>query len=183
MTKPKILLISALFIFSLPTFCQDNYREIGLSINDEFNFGFVYKKQKAERKYLVYDAAANFSILSSNGNNTVTAGLFFALGFERRVDIAEKVQFLHGWQPSLSLGTITNSDNLDILTIEPGLGYRLGFLYSFSDNLYVSLEGIANASMSILFNDDIEGTPTSTNIGFSPNNVTLNLIYRFQKKG
>ncbi len=187
MTKSKYLIAYAFFFFSTSLFAQNNFREVGLSLSDNFNMGFTYKKQKAENRYISYDLlTANFGFISTSNNNPLTnisAG--FAVTFEKRRDIANKVQFIHGWSPGLGIShTVldSSSESSEITFSSPSLGYRLGFLYQFSENFYASLQGQIIARANLQFRSDNEDTLNTFGVGFSQQDVSLNLVYRFKKK-
>lgn len=185
MTNLKYLLISSFFLFSTTTLAQNNFKEIGMAVGDEFNLSFVYKQQKSEQRYISYDLLfANFGVLSGSSSTIYSFNTGLSITFEKRKEIAEKVQFIHGWSPSLGVGFIGSGSEsaVDAGTITPGLGYRLGFLYSFSENFYISLQGQVAARAALFINGDSENTPTSINVGFSQSDLGLNLVYRFRKK-
>ncbi|MDW3195160.1 MAG: hypothetical protein R8G66_22490 [Cytophagales bacterium] len=186
MTKPKFLFLTSFLIFSTSLFAQNDFREIGLSVRDEFNLAFVYKKQRAENRYISFDVLfANLSVSSNSGRSSTSFSTGLSVTFENRKEIAEKVQFIHGWAPSLSIGNNRSSGNnsdFSSTIFTPGVGYRLGFMYLFAEQFYASLQGQIGASMSYQFNPDIDGTPATFNAGFSQQDVSLILAYRFRKR-
>ena len=186
MTKPKFFFLTVFLIFSTSLFAQNDFREIGLSVRDELNLAFVYKKQRAENRYLSFDVLfANLSVSSNSGSTFASFSTGLSVTFENRNEIAEKVRFIHGWTPGFSIGVNRvngNNNDASATIFTPGVGYRLGFMYLFSEQFYASLQGQVGASMSYQFNPDIDGTPTTFNFGFSQQDVSLNLVYRFRKK-
>lgn len=186
MTKPKYLLLVALITFSTSLFAQNDFREVGLSLGDNFNMAFVYKQQKAKNRYISYDVLmTNFGITSTSDSNPLTnfsTGL--SVTFEKRKDIGEKIQFIRGWSPGIAVSVfIVNRDTetSSVTTVSPSLGYRMGFLYQFSENFYASLQGQVVSRLSLQFGDDGESI-TTFRAGFSQQDVNLNLVYRFKKK-
>lgn len=183
MNRTKYLLITAFFIFSTSLFAQNDFREAGLSVGDNFNLAFVYKQQKAENRYISYDLLfARFGLISNSSNELSTVSLGLAVTFEKRKDIAEKVQFIHGWSPELSVGLASGGDNSTLVTLGPALGYRLGFLYQFSDQFYASIQGRVLGRVNIALSNGDASTSTNAQIGFSQEDVRLNFVYRFRKK-
>ncbi len=182
MTKPKFLFITTFFIFSTSLFAQNDFREVGLSLGDNFNMAFVYKIQKAENRYLSYDLlATNFGFISGSDNTLSNFSGGLAVTFEKRKSIGEKVQFIRGWSPGMNVSVIVLDDET-VTTLSPSLGYRLGFLYQASENFYVSLQGQIVSRLNLQFDSDNENSFTTFGVGFSQQDVNINLVYRFKKK-
>lgn len=144
---------------------------------------FVYKIQKAENRYLSFDLlATNFGFISSDNNTISTFSSGLAVTFEKRNDLGEKVQFIRGWSPGINVSLLLPQDNETLTLVSPSLGYRLGFLYQASEKFYISLQGQVVSRLNLHFNGDSENLPTTFNIGFSQEDVSINLVYRFKKK-
>ncbi|MEM1216598.1 MAG: hypothetical protein AAGJ82_12975 [Bacteroidota bacterium] len=167
----------------LLTFCCTNQvlvaqsatHEVGLRLTDLEDIGFIYKKQKAENRF------TRFRVGSVNVNvqeDIFSLGLAAAIGFEKRKNIANKLSFIHGWEPSLFVSTTSVNDDV-ISSVTPGIGYVLGFQYDFSDNFYLSLESIPSLSASFQFGDNVPDNNYRINAGFNANAIALTAAYRF----
>lgn len=186
MTKPKFFFLTTFLIFSTSLFAQNNYREIGMSLSDNFTMGFVYKKQKAENRFINFQSSfANVSVNSFSGATGTNIDLGFSFTLEKRENLAEKLQFLHGWSPGFRLRhnrIDADSDGVSVTNFTPIISYRLGFLYNCSESFYIALQGAISSSVTFAVGGDTEGISTVFNLGFSQNAVSLNLVYRFRKK-
>lgn len=182
----KYLLLSVVITWGFTGLAQNNMRELGLGIGDQFSLNFLYKQQTAEKRYVSYDLVLARVGISSNSDITsasIAAGI--GVTFEKRKDITEKVQFIHGWSPSFQVdinNLSTDSDDSSVSFISPGLGYRLGFLYHISENFYTAVQGQVSTNVTFIVSEPLEGTPTQIEAGFSPAFVTLAVVYRFPKK-
>lgn len=168
-----------LFFFQNQSQAQYDMREIGTRLQSFDNFGIVYKKQTDTNEYTRYQAA-----LGEIGYADAGAGLFatnfsFGLGWEKRVDVADDLQFVHGWNPQAGLG-FTSASGINRFTINLAMGYILGAQYNISDKFYVSLETIPQIAFST-----VQGNGQDIyNAGFRFNSdvAFLTFVYRFRPK-
>ncbi len=145
--------------------------EIGVRLNSFEDFDFIYKKERNENSYMRYRVASLQAGLIDAGSNggTLTLNLNFALGWEKRKDIAEKLQFIHGWEPFVQLAFISESS-----TVGAGIGYVLGFQYNFSESFYLNLETIPSLRTVV-----VRESASSLIADFNSNAIALTLAYRF----
>lgn len=164
-------------------------REIGLTLNGANNFGLVYKKQKAENKYINYQFAY-FNGEFAYSENRVRLGLNIGLSaaFEKRKSINENFVFARGLVVGMGvLGNHTefrnnnNSISSSALRLSPRIGYLLGGQYHISDKFYVGLDVIPSFIASVDMDRD---QPTEYNIStnFNMDAVTLNFVYKFSNE-
>ena len=74
------------------------------------------------------------------GGDAIGAAIGFNIGWENRKPITSKLQFLHGFEPGFFLSPSI---------AELRLGYVLGFQYSLSDELFMNIETVPNASATV----------------------------------
>ena len=154
-------------------------REIGTRLQSFDNFGIVYKKQTYENRYTRYQAAFGEIGYADAGNGLFTTNFTFGMGWEKRVEVADDLQFVHGWSPGAGLGLATGS-GLTRVTVNLSLGYILGAQYNISDKFYVSLETVPQ----IAFNTVQGNGQDLYNGGFQFNSdlAFLTFVYRFKPK-
>lgn len=178
----KSILLGALLVgFTQTANAQTKKYEIGLKANSLNNFGLLYKLERAENKFLRLSAGFNTAWSFGAPTEVFSVGHSFSVGFERRVGITDKFQFLHGIMPGVGLRySLTTFENLE--THELGgsvnLGYIIGFQYNFAKSFYVGLETIPTVSVGTrnLLNS------SSVNVGASIRpNVGVTFIYQFEK--
>lgn len=156
-----------------------NWLEMGLRLRGVDNLDFIYKKQVGENRYKrIRLLFSDLEFRRLNDTNLFSASLGGALGWEKRRTVAEKVQFLHGWEPFLNLSFNATDEQFGLSTTL-GVGYVLGFQLMVSEQLYAALETIP--SLNVNFNAG-EAAPDSVALGagFNSNAVALTLVYRFQ---
>ena len=187
-----ITLLIAIFLslFHPHTHAQTVHHELGVRLKglDFGSFGFIYKKQKAENKFRRYRfVVANFFFQNDKSRKLSNAYLSFAIGTEKRKQITQKLHFVHGLEPFLTLGTVSSEHfsqqiNNTTYRINPGIGYILGFQYDISDNFYANIEAIPTISGTIIMNDKGHRELISVNAGFATTAIALSLVYRFEKE-
>jgi hypothetical protein len=157
---------------------QDMSRELGLRFSGVQDIDFMYKKSEDGMKYKRYRvAASNVRLLISEGTD-FGFEINLAAGVEKRQNIADKLKFIHGWEPGFNF-SLVNSDGSTGGDIGVFLGYVLGFQYDFSDKFYVSLETIPTLSVSTFYEDEIFADVIDVNAGFNSNAVAVTLAYKF----
>lgn len=155
------------------------WREVGLRLSRFDDFDFIYKKQIEEGRYKRFRLLlSNFQFRRANNTNIFSASIGGAIGWENRRIIADKVQFIHGFEPFLILNT-TATEDLSNLGVNTGLGYVLGFQLMATEHFYVALEAIP--AIRVAFNSgDTVPDSFSASADFNSNAVSLTLVYRFQ---
>lgn len=177
-----LLTITILTLVSQSLFGQAENRELGIRLTGFQNFDFIYKKGIEENKLTRYRLGfANLGFQNTTNNKNFNFSLGFAIGVEKRRNIAENLQFIHGLEPTLSLALSTNDDIFN-LSIKPGIGYVLGFQYNVSDKFYVNIETIPSLSTSFIIDNNGFNDMYSINAGFNSNAIALSLVYQFKKK-
>lgn len=152
--------------------------EIGLRLSGLENFDFIYKKslsQDTYRRYRVFTSSATFFNLdgTSIGDFSVNA----AIGKERRLPIADKLNFIRGPEYSAGLNLVGTDDNFQFLVVV-GIGYVLGFTYQVSDKFFIGLETIPSVSIGY---GNGSSQVVAFSAGFNSNAIALTAVYRFDK--
>jgi hypothetical protein len=156
-----------------------SWREMGLRLSGVNDFDFIYKKQIDENRYKRFRLLfSNLQFRRLNNTNLFDASVGGAIGWEKRRAIAEKVQFLHGWEPFLLIN-FNGTDERVGLSTTLGVGYVLGFQLMVSEQFYAALETIPSLSVDL---NAGEAAPDAVALGarFNSNAVSLTLVYRFQ---
>ncbi len=185
----KILaLLLPIYFISTTSKAQEVNREIGLQMSNLNDFSFIYKKQRSANKYLRIRAGNfNFTANISNDNSFGGIAAGFGIGFEKRKSIDDKLEFIHGFEPTLSVQRTNQSSPSSILdqrtidNISPSLGYILGFQLAASKFLSISLETRPSLTVSMTSDNGFKSTDYRGSLGFSSNAVTLGFHYRFMK--
>ncbi|NBC08968.1 MAG: hypothetical protein GVY26_17390 [Bacteroidetes bacterium] len=181
----KTIYITFFLLFSICFFAQSQsvdssmWREMGLRLSSVDDFVFIYKKQLEENRFKRFRFAfSNIGFRTfENIDNTFSLSIGGAIGWEKRKQIAEKVQFIHGWEPALRIFLDDNANGTGLL-FRTSIGYVLGFQLMVSEHFYAALETIPSLSTDIgvgLRDDEF-----AVNAGFSSNSIALTLVYRFQ---
>ncbi|HKK79382.1 MAG TPA: hypothetical protein VJ933_07115 [Phaeodactylibacter sp.] len=174
-----VLLLSLSLQAHSQTSDSTSWREMGLRLSGVDNLDFIYKKQLGENRYKrIRLLFSDLQFRRLNDTNLFNASLGGALGWEKRRTIAEKVQFLHGWEPFLNLSFNSTNDRFGLNTIL-GVGYVLGFQLTVSEQFYVALETIPSLSIN-LNAGEAASDAVAVGAGFNSNAVALTLVYRFQ---
>ena len=175
MKQISILIMLLLFIGCSSVTAQTH--ELGLRLNSLEDFNFIYKKEKNEATFVRY-RFTNLQTLFSADLSNISMG--FAIGWEKRKDVTEKLQFVHGWEPVASLQYTSAGEGTDTINTRVGVGYVLGFQYNFSESFYLNMEAIPTLSTLLVgFGNEFD---LFTNFGFNTNAVALTAAYRFVPK-
>ncbi len=182
----KILskIISILLLFTLvnnESKAQSNNREIGLRFTALNSAKIVYKIGITENKYRRFTFGAfNGALypLSSNIMNSSFVGSM-SFGIEKRISIAEKLKFIHGFEPNVILGYNINNGKF---SPQGGLslGYIIGFQYDFSDSFYMNLEVVP--SIGAIAYKSYYNNNYSFNANVSSSPFAVSAVYKFKKK-
>jgi len=150
-----LLLFTILFVglSEAQTVRQDNYttpmkgvqQEVGIQLSNLSSFGFLYKRQYRQNKYIVLDALSNGLRFGINSNTFYDGNNFtVAVGHERRRSIAkDNVSFIRGLGASLGYSTyyVDHIDHFHTYRSGTlGVFYKLGFNFKTEKNWNFSLE-------------------------------------------
>jgi hypothetical protein len=161
-------IIFILSIISLDSLAQNH--EVGLKLKGFSDFDFIYKKQKSEHLYKRINVGfGNLALGGISGNSIFILEAGLGIGNERRKEIADKLDFIRGWQYLLS-GSISNGSlqmnnggfNINVtggaVAITPGMGYLLGLNYRMNERFSFGLEFIPSLNASFVFGGSSSGT-------------------------
>lgn len=152
--------------------------ELGIRLNSFDNFGFIYKHGQSPDKLVRYRLAfANLRFQNLQNRSAITASCAFAIGWESRSDITEKLQFVRGPEPSVSVGYSTSQD-INNLALSVAFGYVLGFQYNFSESFYLAIETIPSIS-SDFSSSNVQFDLSRVSLGFDSNAIALSAVHRF----
>jgi len=157
--------------------------EIGLRFSSVENFDFIYKKELATDVYRrVRFLTANLQFSTVNERTFVNFNVGAAIGKEKRVRLTEKLKFHHGWEPGLFIGVSNFQDNNFFgrtnITINPFIGYVLGFQLAVSNRFVLGIETIPTANI-LLNTAQVGGNSFQFSAGFNSNIIALTGVYRF----
>jgi len=184
------LTLTAGMLFNSGIKAQSQTHEVGMRFSSLENFDFIYKKELEENKLRRYSLGfTNLNFIDRENNEAFNFGLGFAIGTEKRKQIAEKLKFIHGFEPFAELNftssEISDDDRRNSGQVIAGLGYVLGFQYDFSDKFYVNLETVPSLYGAVNFaetsEDEISEDGYEIGAGFNSNAIAVSLVYRFTK--
>lgn len=160
---------------------QNDFHEIGTRFNSFDDFGIIYKKQTDENRYTRYNLAfTNIGVTTGNLTTAFNGGVGFGMGWEKREELSEKLQFVHGFSPS---ATVNHSDaGNGITAVGLSMGYVLGVQYNVSSEFYVSIEAVPSFTVTGLFPGGNQSSTFNFNVGGTTQNAALTVAYRFQRK-
>lgn len=150
-------------------------REIGLRLSNFDNFGAIYKKELSENRYFRVSAAVfNFNLnLVESGTSNIN--LYLSSGIEKRRNIGEKFNFIHGINFNGGINFQGNTE-ASITQISLGAGYLLGFIYDLNDHFYIGLETIPSINVGLTSSGDSNYLFVSG--GFNSTSNALTLVYK-----
>lgn len=179
--KTLLFLVLTWLVLTTTTQAQGVMRELGVRAMNINQIDLVYKKAKSDHKYLRYRMAyGGFEYQSALPMAMARGQLGLAIGLEKRRDIANRLQWVHGWEPAAHLGYFYDAQRgVGVFTALAGIGYIVGFQYNFSPSFYVSAEVIP----SIMANATLAGGNGSNTFGvradFRSNLAGITAAYRF----
>lgn len=160
---------------------QNDFHEIGTRFSSFDDFGVIYKKQTDENRYTRYNLAfTNIGVTTGNLTTAFNGGVGFGMGWEKRNELSEKLQFVHGFNPSASVNH-TDAGN-GVTAIGLSLGYILGVQYNVSSEIYVSIEAVPSLTVTGLIPGGEQSSTFNFNVGGNSQNAALTVAYRFQRK-
>ena len=176
----RTLLLLACLFSSLNAATQSNTKELGIRFTSLDRYDLLYKKEVKQDVYRRLGLAfLNLSYVTREGFDGGSANIGGSIGRERRRQVSERVTFAHGLQVSANVGIAGAGDNTQV-QVAPGLGYLLGFQYNVSEQFYVGVEVIPDASLQLTFG---EVTTAGVRAGLSTSGVGLTAVYRFLPLG
>ena len=182
------LLMGFLLVGTAST-AQETPHEVGFQFRNFDNFSFIYKKRRAENKFLRFSAGSfdlRYLNQKVNGGNaqSFSSGLTFAMGWENRLNLTSDFQFLHGFRPSLgvSYGNAKRTgfapNFSETLSLRPGIGYLLGFQYQAGDHFLINIEAAPTLTGGISL--DYSRAPSySLGANFSASTLAVGVLYRW----
>lgn len=180
MFRLKILATALIIaICSLNGYAQT--KELGLRLGNLTDFTFIYKKEMEANKFVRHRFGFfNSQLVKVGDQESVSFGVGYAIGIEKRKSINDKLLFIHGFEPSLSTN-LNHVGDINVINFRPAIGYVLGFQYNINDAFYVNIETIPSISGNFTFIEENDNT-YNINAGFSSNAVALTIAYRFDAK-
>lgn len=168
------LLLSLCFFLSLQGLraqtTGDAKRELGLRAITLTNFNLIYKQQNELGNYWRLGLGNIHFAQNVTGNGNFSQfNLVFSAAYEKRRDITDRLEFIHGFQPSI--GLIINND---FQQYQASLGYILGAQYHLNRDFAIGLE--LTPSLIYRYSDSNNQT-LLFNAGGSP--VWLFLVHKF----
>lgn len=185
MTLRILSLAFFLIAISSTAFAQTSRgpEEIGLRLSTFENFDFIYKKELSQEVYRrVRFLSTNLQFFTVNEQTLVNFNVGAAIGKEKRVRLTEKLKFHHGLEPGVIIGLSNFQDNnftgRTNFSINPFLGYVLGFQLAVSDRFLLGIETIPSVNIGL---NVVQGGGSSFrfNAGFDSNAIALTGVYRF----
>lgn len=174
-----VLLTDGTGIIYTPKTTEAAPREVGLSISGLFDYGFLYKKQMGEQRYLSLRALA-FLATTREGESGESTRLNMLVGIEKRRPIAGKLWLVHG--PELSFHVQYDYNAAHQLFAGAGPGYMLGAQFHFAEPCYLQFQVSASLQATYQYQDPRTGQPArdlwGAEAGFNTSNVGLSLVYR-----
>lgn len=185
MTLRILSLVFFLITANTTAFAQTSRgpEEIGLRLSSFENFDFIYKKELSQEVYRrVRFLTTNLQFVTANERALVNFNVGAAIGKEKRVRLAEKLKFHHGLEPGVIIGLSNFQDNnftgRTNVSINPFLGYVLGFQLAVSDRFVLGIETIPSVGVGLNVIQG-EGSSFRFNAGFNSNAIALTGVYRF----
>ncbi|MFK8045922.1 MAG: hypothetical protein AB8B72_10540 [Crocinitomicaceae bacterium] len=172
------ILITVLAIVSISHLSQaQDYREIGIRTFSFNSATFLFKKEKELGKFRRYSAflssQSTFGLLTTS--QTRFGG---SIGFEKRKELTEKVDFIRGFNPGFTF-RIAASNGGVYPELGFSLGYIVGFQYHINKSFAVGAEMVPAFALGIQAIDNDYLLTNSINIS---QNAGLFFVYKFNKK-
>ncbi len=206
--KKLALLFTMLFTFmSCGLFAQQekplHYKQVGINFSNLNSFGLHYKTGNEKTLFRMSLLSLNMGVNSNKGrtqdsiDTRVTSfGAGFRIGFEKKIPVTAKFNFIWGLEVGTNLnyskqknnysGTY-NDNEIKTWTITPLIDVVLGATYTISDHLVFGAEILPfiqysfGKSTSIRSTTTTELTNSAFNFGFNNNSASLSIAYRFGK--
>ncbi|MEM6380066.1 MAG: hypothetical protein AAF705_17870, partial [Bacteroidota bacterium] len=154
--------------------------EIGLRTSNLEDFSLIYKKQKRPNQFIRYRLLfASASYQERMDQNLFRGNIGIAIGKENRKNISERFQFLHGFEPAISISSFNQTSN-NAFNLNLNLGYVIGFQYEFAEHFYFNVETIPRLSLAFTFRENNIEDAFSANAQLNSTVLTVGLIHQFQ---
>ncbi len=175
----SIVLITDAGIIYTPKTTEAAPREVGLSVSGLFDYGFLYKKQLREQRYLSLRTLALLATAREDQAGESTR-LTATCGIEKRRPIAGKLWLVHG--PELTFHVQYENNTAHQLFGSAGPGYMLGAQFHFAEPCYLQFQVSASVQATYQYQGPRNGQPArdlwGATAGFNTSNVGLSLVYR-----
>ncbi|MBK8702423.1 MAG: hypothetical protein IPN33_01600 [Saprospiraceae bacterium] len=175
----SIVLITDGGIIYTPKTTEAAPREVGLSVSGLFEYGFLYKKQLREQRYLSLRTLALLATAREDQSGESTR-LTATCGIEKRRPIAGKLWLVHG--PELTFHVQYENNASHQLFASAGPGYMLGAQFHFAEPCYLQFQVSASVQATYQYQGPRNGQPArdlwGATAGFNTSNVGLSLVYR-----
>lgn len=150
-------------------------REFGLRMSNLTEFGMVFKKDKGDYWTRWH---ASFASLEATLNGPFTGGLGLGLnvGREKRKEMGDRMNFIHGNQ-FFGSTTLRGANGVFINSLTIGFGHLIGMTYTFKNDFSVSLETIPSLSLSLTGNNN--STTLVSRFGFDSEFAALVITKKF----
>jgi hypothetical protein len=175
---------------------QETIHEIGFRMGGFNSFGFIYKKQLAEDRFIRYrlgsvnvdyDHSTLENELEDFKHKRFSSAVQFGLGFEKRNSITDDLRFIHGWEPRAYANYYYKSgepgeNNETIWGVGLGVGYILGLQLPLTKHIQISIETIPSVMYSFNYIENSNGIKRNSHdadFNFGINAISLSLLYRF----
>lgn len=181
--------------------------EVGINFSSLNSFGLHYKTGSKKTLLRLSLLSLNMTKSSMWGRPQDSTdyksdqyGAGFRLGFEKKVPVIEKLDFIWGLEAGCNYNygkrkfespDYYNNEESKSWTVTPLINLVLGITYSFSDHFVIGAEILPMVSYSYgktyttitntSYSKDTEETNSSFNFGLTNSPVSLTLAYRFGK--
>ncbi len=160
----------------------DMTHEIGVRFTGFDDFNLIYKRQKAESRFLRHRVAVfNANLRKNAGERTIDVA--YAFGIESRKAIRNGVSFYTG--PDFLINTRyqssknqTTDERFNRLNFIPAFGWIFGFMVEPVDRMIISIELIPSATL-IYSTSNFSEDDYTFSAGLNTNATALSLVYRF----
>lgn len=181
----SLLLITIFFFANSNLKAQESKHEVGVQMSNLSNFVLLYKKERKENTYTVFNASrtGSGSFWGYNGGS-ISSSVNLSIGNEKRKAITDNLSFIRGIGASISAGNAGENNVFRELyyqgTVTTRLFYKLGLNLEVNEQWNISLECRPGFSIKSHFYGD---KPVQYRASFSSDQSALRLgvTYSFSK--
>ncbi len=140
------------------------------------NFGLLYKRKFAENRFIRINSFVtqlDYYIQDDRDDN-VSTSFGLNIGIEKVVPLNDKLSFLHGIQPGISLSSKSNT-----ISVSARLGYLLGLCYSINDNFMFGIESSPYISTRLDYRSSLADRDVPILMNLSLSSIGIFGLYRF----
>ncbi|MFK7935543.1 MAG: hypothetical protein AB8G22_18660 [Saprospiraceae bacterium] len=175
--KHLLLLFSLFIFFTVQEISAQQQHEFGVHISSINNFGVILKKQKSEQKWTrLRFVSSNIYLTLLENDNRLQFRVGTAYGWEKRHSISERVTFLHGLEPRLSILFEKRENRSANYQIAPAIGYVLGGQIRLKNQFYIYAEIIPALSSQFQLSDAINSTPINLSLGLNTSSASVGFV-------